>query len=138
MTQQARNLMIDLGDRAANFTHLPRDRNGKFTPAFDAVFTTEGIKVRKIPPKSPNCNPHAERFVRSAREECTDNILLPDRCHAEKILTAFETHFNNHRQHQGHDQLTPSDDPNVIPFPTHRIEHHPGVAGLINEYRPAA
>ena len=138
VTQQARNLMIDLGDRAVDFTHLVRDRDGKFTAAFDAVFAAEGIEVKKIPPRSPNCNPHAERFVRSVREECTDNILLLDRGHAEKVLTGFETHFNNHRPHQGRDQLAPSDDPDVIPFPTYRIRRRPAVAGLINEYRPAA
>ena len=97
VTQQARNLMIDPGDRAADFTHLIRDRDGKFTAAFAAVFTAEGIEVKKIPPRSPNCNPHAERFVRSARRECADHILLLGRGHAEKALTDFEAHFNKHR-----------------------------------------
>ena len=138
VNQQARNLMIDLGDRACEFTHLVRDRDGKFTAAFDEVFAAEGIEVEKIPPRSPNCNPYAERFVRSVREECTDNILLLDRGHAEKVLTGFETHFNNHRPHQGRDQLAPSDTPDVIPFPTYRIRRRPAVAGLINEYRPTA
>ena len=137
-TQAARILMIDLGDRAADFTHLVRDRDGKFAAAFDAVFAAEGIEVTKIPPRSPNCNPYAERFVRSAREECTDNILLLDRGHAEKFLTDFAPHFNSHRPHQGRDQLAPSDDPDVIPFPTFRSRRCPAVAGLINEYRPAA
>jgi putative transposase len=130
--------MIDLGDRVGDFTHLVRDRDSKFTAAFDAVFAAEGIGVAKIPPRSPNCDPYAERFVRSAREECADNILLFDRGHAEKVLTDFETHFNCHRPHQGRDQLAPSDDPDVIPFPTYRIERHSAVSGLINEYRPAA
>ncbi len=111
MTQQARKPVIDLGDRAGDFTHLARDRDGKFTAAFDAVFAAEAIVVEKIPPRSPNCDPYAERFVRPVREECTDNILLLDRGHAEKVLTGFEAHFNNHRPHQGRDQLAPSDNP---------------------------
>nr|WP_245606663.1 integrase core domain-containing protein [Streptomyces himastatinicus] len=69
----------------------------------------------KGPPLSPNCNPHAERFIRSAREECTDRVLLFDRGHAEKILHAYAHHFNSHRPHQGRDHLAPSDNPNVIP-----------------------
>jgi putative transposase len=120
-TQQARNLMTDLGGRAGDFTHLVRDRDGTLTAAFDAVFAAEGIEIKKIPPSSPNRNPYAERFVRSTCEERTDNILLLERGHAEKVLTDFATHFNNHRPHQGRNQSAPSDNPDVIPFPTYRI-----------------
>jgi putative transposase len=63
-TQQARRLLWQLGDRAAGFTRVIRDRDAKFTAAFDAVFTSEDITVTKIPPRGPNCNPHAERFIR--------------------------------------------------------------------------
>ncbi|MFB7161081.1 aldehyde dehydrogenase family protein [Streptomyces sp. NPDC056242] len=84
----------------------------------------------KIPPRSPNCNPHAERFIRSAREECTNRILLFDRGHAEKILHDYADHFNSHRPHQGRDQLAPNDDPNIIPLPAARIEHRKAVADL--------
>ncbi|MDW6057366.1 integrase core domain-containing protein [Streptomyces sp. FXJ1.4098] len=104
-----------LGDRAAEFTHLIRHRDTKFTAAFDTVFTGEDSTVAKIPPHSPNCNPHAERFIHSAREECTARVLLFDRGHAEKILHDYAHHFNNHRPHQGRDQLAPTDNPNAIP-----------------------
>ena len=136
-TQQARQLLWQLGNRTADFTYLIRDRDAKFTAPFDAVFASEGIAVVKIPPRSPNCNPHAERFVRSVREECTDRLLIYDRGHAEKVLHAYARHFNGHRPHQGRDQLAPLDDPNVIPFPTSRIERRQAVTGLINEYRQA-
>ncbi|MCX4460400.1 integrase core domain-containing protein [Streptomyces sp. NBC_01728] len=53
----------------------------------------------KIPPRSPHCNPHAQRFVRSAREECTDRLLIFDRSHAEKILNDYARHFNRHWPH---------------------------------------
>ncbi|MFB7224547.1 integrase core domain-containing protein [Streptomyces sp. NPDC056227] len=137
-TQQARQLLWQLGDRAADFTHLIRDRDAKFTDAFDAVFAGEGITVVKIPPRSPNCNPHAERFVRSVREECTDRLLIFDRGHAEKILHDYAQHFNRHRPHQGRNQLAPHDDPDVIPLPTARTERRQAVAGLINEYHRAS
>ncbi|WP_073947432.1 integrase core domain-containing protein [Streptomyces kebangsaanensis] len=137
-TQQVRQLLWQLGDRVSDFTHLIRDRDAKFTAAFDAVFVSEDITVAKIPPRSPDCNPHAERFVRSAREECTDRFLIYGRGHAEKILHEYATHFNRHRPHQGRDQLAPLDDPKVIPFPTARIQRRQVVAGLINEYRPAS
>jgi transposase InsO family protein len=136
-TQQARQLLWRLGDRAADFTHLIRDRDAKFTTAFDAVFAGEGISVAKIPPRSPNSNPHAERFIRSVREECTDRLLLFDRGHAEKILQDYVRHFNGHRPHRARQQLAPLDDPTVVPLPAARIERRQAVAGLIDEYRRA-
>ncbi|MEU1628429.1 integrase core domain-containing protein [Streptomyces sp. NPDC020096] len=137
-TQQARQLLWQLGDHACAFTHLIRDRDAKFTAAFDAAFTSEGITVTKIPPRSPNCNPYAERFIRSVREECTDRVLIFDRGHAEKLLQDYCRHFNSHRPHQGRNQLAPSDDPNVIPLPAARIERRAAVTGIINEYHRAS
>ncbi|MEU5930758.1 integrase core domain-containing protein [Streptomyces antimycoticus] len=137
-TQRARQFLWQLGDRAVEFTHIIRDRDAKFTATFDAVFASEDITVAKVPPRSPNCNPHAERFIRSAREECTDRVLLFDRGHAEKILHDYAHHFNSHRPHQGRDQLAPSDNPNVIPLPTARIKRRQSVASLINEYHRAS
>ncbi|MFE5587325.1 integrase core domain-containing protein [Kitasatospora sp. NPDC056531] len=137
-TEQVRHLLWQLGERAADFSHLIRDRDAKFTAAFDAVFASESISVAKTPPRSPNCNLHAERFIRSARQECTDRLLILDRGHAEKILHDYARHFNGHRPHQGRNQLAPLDDPNVIPIPTARIEHRQAVTGLINEYHRAS
>jgi hypothetical protein len=138
VTQQARQLLWQLGDHTTDFTHLIRDRDAKFTAAFDAVFASEDITVTKAPPRSPNCNPHAERFIRSVREECTNRLLLFDRGHTEKILNDYAQHFNNHRPHQGRNQLAPNDDPNVIALPADRIERRQAVAGLINEYHRAS
>lgn len=136
-TQQARQLMWHLGDRAERFTYPIRDRDTKYTAAFDAIFADEGIAVIKIPPRSPNCNPHAERFIRYARQECTNRLLIYGRGHAEKLLREYARHFNEHRPHQGRGQLAPVDDPNVIPLPTPRIQRKQTVGGLINEYRRA-
>ncbi|WP_238935552.1 transposase [Saccharopolyspora spinosa] len=137
-TQHAPQLLRQPGDHAATFTHHIRDRDPKFTTTFDTIFASKDITVTKIPPRNPNRNPHAERFIRSVREECTNRVLTFDRGHAEKIRQEHACHFNTHRPHQARDQRAPLDDPNVIPLPTARIERRKAVAGLINEYRQAA
>src|SRR6478672_3140533 len=96
-TQQIRNLLVDLGDRAAGFRFLVRDRAGQFTASFDAVLADAGIEVVKIPPRSPRANAYAERFVLTARTEVTDRMLIFGERHLRTILAQYETHYNGRR-----------------------------------------
>jgi putative transposase len=137
-TQQARNLVPDLEDRASDFRFLIRDRAGRFTAAFDAVLADAGIQTVKIPPRSPKANAYAERFVRTVRAELTDRMLILGQRHLRKVLEEYVTHYNQQRPHRGRDLRPPSPIQPAPTDPTSPIVRHPILGGLINEYRDAA
>jgi len=141
-TQLARNLAGELEGAGHRFTHLIRDRDTKFTAAFDAVFASIGITVLPTAPQAPRMNAYAERFVRTVRAECTDRMLIAGERHLRAVLSEYLEHYNTGRSHQGHGMglRAPNDDPNFIAFPTlaTRIQRRTRLAGLINEYQQAA
>jgi putative transposase len=92
---------MDLGNRADRFRFLVRDRDGKFTASFDAVFAGAAVKVVKIPPWSPRANACAERWVRTVRAECLDWVLVRNHRHLRRVLTAYLAHYNTARPHRG-------------------------------------
>ncbi len=136
--QQARNLLMDLGERAAGFRFLIRDRAGQFTEAFDAMLAGAGIEVVKIPPRSPRANAYAERWVRTARAELTDRMLIAGRRHLLAVLDEYVAHYNQHRPHRAR-YLRPPDRGESITAPVSdlaaaRIRRHKILGGLIHEY----
>jgi transposase InsO family protein len=136
--QQIRNLLIDLGDHAADFRFLVRDRAGQFTGAFDAVLAGAGIKAVKIPPRSPRANAYAERFVLTARTEVTDQMLIFGERHLRTILAQYAVHYNGRRPHRSGQLRPPRPDRPVADLSLKRIQRRPVLGGLINEYERAA
>jgi putative transposase len=137
-TQQIRNLLMDLGDRAADFRFLVRDRAGQFTEAFDAALADAGIKAVKIPPRSPRANACAERFVLTARAEVTDRVLIFGERHLRAVLAEYEAHYNGRRPHRSRQLRPPRPDHPVADLSKVRIKRRPVLGGLINEYERAA
>jgi len=111
--QQARNLLMDLGERAGRFRFLIRDRAGQFTGAFDAVLAGAGIEVVTIPPQSPRANAYVRRWVRSVRAEVTDSMLITGQRQLRAVLDEYVAHFNQHRPHRARNLRPPDDDDGV-------------------------
>jgi putative transposase len=114
---------------------LIRDRDSKYSGAFDEVFRSGGIRVVKTPVRAPRANAIAERFVRTIRAECLDWLLILNRRHLERVLRVFVAHYNTHRPHRAL-ELQPPQPPEPSPTATiGEIRRRDRVAGgLIHEY----
>jgi len=135
----ADNMLIHVEQRVSELRFLLRDRDTKFTVAFDAAFASELIKVIKTPPQAPRANAVAERWVGSVRRECTDTMLIVGERHLAAVLDEYTRHFNGHRPHRTLDQRSPVGPRHEVADPANtRIIRRPILGRLINEYSQAA
>lgn len=104
-TQAARNLIMDLDERAGKFRFLIRDRAGQFTASFDAVFAAENIRVLLSPPQAPRANAICERLIGTLRGELLNRILIVNERHLCGVLAEYLDHHNSARPHRGLGQL---------------------------------
>ena len=101
MTQMARNAVDEPAGAARRCRYLLHDRDAKFCVAFQHVFASEGIRCFRLPPRSPNLNAFAERWVRSVKEECLSKLILFGERSLHRAVTEFVSHFHSERNHQG-------------------------------------
>jgi transposase InsO family protein len=139
VTQQARNLLMNLGDHADGFRFLIRDRDAKFTAAFDAVLTAVGVRIIKAPVRAPRANAIAERWIASARHECLDRMLITSERHLRLVLSEYTDHYNTHRPHRALQQSPPAGRPRPPALGTNvRVLRRDRLGGLIREYGQVA
>jgi putative transposase len=101
MKQVARNLIDPVDGFLRRAGYLIHDRDPLFSKAFIAILKTGGVKSVKIPAQSPNCNPHAERFVRTIKYECLNQFVLFGERHLRHLIKEFVEHYMTERFHQG-------------------------------------
>jgi putative transposase len=146
VTQQARNLLMQLEDQDVRPRFLIRDRDSKFTRDFDEVFRSEGIHVIKAPVRAPKARAHAERWVGTLRRECLDRLLIVSRRQLEYALAVYARYYNEHRPHRALDQRPPvakvppaadAGTPGEV-IQLEQVRRHDRLGGLIHEYHRAA
>ena len=139
VTQQARNLLMNLEGSGSRLKFLIRDRDTKFAAEFDAVFTASGVRIIEAPVQAPRANALAERWIASARRECLDRMLITGERHLQLVLGEYADHYNTHRPHRTLRQSPPAGRPYPpAAGPSIQVLRRDRLGGLIHEYAQAA
>jgi putative transposase len=139
VTQQARNLSMDLDGRVPPLRFLIHDRDSKFPGSFDEVFRSEGTGVILTPIRAPNANAFAERWVRTVRAECLDWMLILGRRQLDRVLRTYAEHYNGHRAHRALGLAAPMDgSEDLVPIRPQEVHRRNVLGGLVHEYHGMA
>ena len=141
VAQQARNLLLVLGEHGRRVRFLLRDRDAKFGRAFDDVFRSEDATVLLTPFQAPKANAYAERWVGTVRAECLDWLLIVGRGHLEQVLRVYVQHYNRHRPHRALGLQAPDSPARLTVVgedQQRKIRRRDLLGGLLHEYRRAA
>ena len=137
--QQARNLIMDLGEHAHRVKFMIRDRGSNFTAAFDAVLAGAGIRTVLCNVQTPRMNAIIERWIGGCRRELLDRTLIWNQAHLQRILRAYEIHHNQHRPHRSLNSAAPLKPlPEPVDLGRYHVRRQAHTGCLINEYRLVA
>jgi putative transposase len=140
VTQQARNFTMAAAEMNLGMTHLIIDRDSKYVAGFDAVLEADGVEVKRVGPRAPNMNTHAERFVQTLNQYVFDHFIIIDEKHLTYLPSEFISHYLRDRPHQGIGNLVierVADPPATVPFPA-KVECRERLGGLLKSYARAA
>ena len=130
---------ITLEDQSSAVRFLVRDRDARFVGPFDEVMRSAGARVIRTPVRAPRANVSAERFVRTARAECVDRLLIRSERHLDRVLREFVEHYNNERPHRGIDLEVPVACTILRTFSrAGGVQRVDRLGGLVHEHRVAA
>jgi hypothetical protein len=135
VAQQARQLIWQFEETETRFRCLIRDNDKKYTDAFDTIFESQQTHIVPTPLQAPNANAYSERWIRTAREEILDHILIISEGHLRQVLRAFIDYYNNRRPHQSLEQQSPI--PRAEPATIGKVERCQILGGIINDYHRA-
>jgi len=145
VVQRARELSIEM-ERMGDITaprFLVRDRDSKFTRAFDDVFASDGTQIIKTPIQAPNANAVGERWVRTVRQDCLDWMLIWGRHHLERVLGEYVRHYNDERPHRSLELRPPramdrGSRARAVTVAAAAVRRRDRLGGLVHEYYEAA
>ena len=121
---------VTTGPSAATAGQAGRD--GKFTAHADGLLRTQGTKPVRLPALSPNLHAHAERWIRTVREECLDRIIMLNKSHLRWVLTEFIRYYNERRPHRSLGLKVPE---GPVEYPREgEVARRQVLGGLINDY----
>jgi putative transposase len=141
VAQQARNLLMDLGDRGEQFKFVIRDRDSKFISMFDTVLASEGIQIITTPIRALRAHAITERWIGSLRREVLNRMLILNARHLRRVLAEYEDHFNTHRPHRSLAQAAPLralPQPDTVDTADTKIIRRDRLGGAIHEYMQVA
>lgn len=139
MEQIARNATDEISGYLREHRYVLHDRDTKFCPVFRSILQASGIQALTLPPRSPNLNAFAERWVRSVKQECLSKLILFGEGSLNRALTEFSRHYHEERNHQGKDNVLLFPSPDHLKTSMNRSVHcGKRLGGLLKYYCRAA